>query len=164
VTEPAQPTKPPTQHDYRNFHGVTATIQADPTWATDFAELQQTFADIRADEDQIAELLGKIDEKRDMIGLIVQELERKRVTVLWNTPVKAHGVHPTSGDPELMAKVEAWIAKTPLSFTYPAAANELKVPDSALFRSYLKKVATSVGYFVGKAPGYQSPMIFNRPV
>lgn len=164
VTEPTPPAKTPVQHDYRNFHGVTATIQADPTWAMDFAELQQTFAAIKADEDQIAELLGKIDEKRDMIGLIVQELEKKKVTVLWNTPVKVHGVHPTTGDPELMLKVEAWIATRPLSFTYAAAAKELGVPDVALFRGYLKKVAMSVGYFVGRAPGYQSPMIFNRPV
>lgn len=100
-----------------------------------------------------------IDEKRDMLALLSQELERKGVALLWNTPPERA---VSARDTGLLGQVERWVANAPASFTYAVAAEAMGVIDNTLFRSYLKRAAGTMGYTMRKSLGYQSPMVFQR--
>lgn len=163
----------PAQPDYASITGVTASMTADPTWVTDFADLQSLLNERKGRHGRIAELQAKLAaletelaslgsrfaDDEEMVALYAESLVQKGVTLSWDTPVAADPVAgPKVGSFE--SHLRSWLTDSPVSFTYRDVWDALGASDQAHRRSMVCRMAAADYHVVPSTRG--RPQLFVR--
>ncbi len=146
--------------------GVQASITADPSWMSDFADLQTLIASSRERGDRLTalrielqELESREGEDDDLIELYVDTLKQKGVVVQRGAPAPTR---PPSAAPvsSFVRRLSDWLATAkPEQFTFEQACAATGVVDNGARRGLIRSAA--VGYVVIPSKRGQ-PLVFTR--
>jgi hypothetical protein len=148
------PEEPTTVSKFAAITGVQASITADPTWVSDFSELQSLIAAGQGRRDrlealrkEIQQLEGSEGDDLAMIELYVDALLQKGVTVQRDAPQQGalQVIRPGAQEKQLAKWLEA---TKPEQFTFEEALVALNASDSPVRRSFIRSVAVAAGYSV----------------
>lgn len=158
----AEPEAP--KPNYADITSVTANMTVDPTWVTDFADLQSLLAERKGRHGRIAALRAELvllessfEDDDEMIALYAESLLQKGATLHWDEP-PAPAAGPRPGTFE--ARLTAWLATNPLRFTYQDVWDALGVGDAPVRRALICRLVGADYNILPSARG--KPQLFAR--
>lgn len=170
VVTPAPVPEPTPVGRFTEITGVQASITADPSWMSDFADLQTLIAASRdrstrltALRLELQELESREGEDDDMIELYVDTLTQKGVVVQRGEPMPlpAPAAKPVSS---FGIRVANWLELTkPDQFTFEQASTAAGVVDNNARRGEIRALAAAAGYDVVPSKRGQ-PLVFVKEV
>lgn len=172
VTEQLPPAVSSPVAGFEEITGVQASITADPTWMSDFADLQTLIASGRVNRERLAALRREIQElearegdDRDLIELYVESLSQKGVVVQRGRP------RPQVAQPQVVVRPQSsfenrfsnWLSDhAPERFTFEEATAAVGVVDNSPRRISIKAIATAAGYSTTIAKRGQKLVFFKE--
>lgn len=170
VPEVVPAPKPTPVGCFTEITGVQASITADPSWMSDFKDLQTLIASSRdrsarltALRIELQELESREGEDDDMIELYVETLMQKGVVIQRGAPMPlpAPAAKPVSS---FGIRVSNWLEMTkPERFTFEQASTAAGVVDNCSRRGEIRAAAAAAGY--GTIPSKRGqPLVFVKEV